>query len=153
MTAGWWSDDDELLSALREARGEERDVPAHFVEAGKAVFTWHSIDAELAAITYDSLAEALPTAVTRAEHAAIRELTFAARHVTIHIQVAGDSLHGQVVPPQRGEIEVHVRGRTPQVIEVDEQGWFAVAPVPRASFRLLYRTLTGSSALTDWLTI
>lgn len=58
MSGRWWSDDDELLSALRAALREERDVPGHFVDAGKAVFTWHSIDAELAAITYDSLAEA-----------------------------------------------------------------------------------------------
>lgn len=37
----WWSDDDELLTVLAEALREKSDVPARFVEAGKAIFTRH----------------------------------------------------------------------------------------------------------------
>ena len=44
---GWWNDDDELQELLRAALAEQRDTPARFVEAGKASFAWHSIDAEL----------------------------------------------------------------------------------------------------------
>lgn len=114
----------------------------------------HSLDAELAVLTYDSLVGALPAAsATRAERAVIRELTFASRDVKIHVQVTGGALHGQVVPPQRGQLEVHAAGRSPRVIDVDEQGWFTVAPIPGDSFRLLCHTLTGVTALTDWLAI
>jgi hypothetical protein len=154
MSDPWWSDDDELLVALGEALREEREVPAHFVEAGKAVFAWRSIDAESAALTFDSLVDAHPVAAaTRAERVAIRELTFASREMKIHVQVMGTSLCGQVVPARPGEIEVHTTGHAPQVIEVDEQGWFRVACIPGGSFRLLCRTLSGTSALTDWLTV
>jgi hypothetical protein len=149
----WWNNDDELFGVLADALREERDVPAHFVEAGKAVFVWHSIDAELAALTYDSLIDALPAAATRAPRAAIRELTFLSRELKIHIQVSATSLHGQIVPAQRGEIEVHRTDHSPQVIEIDEQGWFTIAQIPRVSFRLLCRTQGGMSALTDWLSV
>lgn len=153
MSDRWWSNDDELFAVLEEALREERDVPADFVEAGKAVFALHSIDAELAALVYDSLANALPAAATRAPRASIRELTLASRELKIHIQVTATALHGQIVPPQRGEIEVQMTNRSPQVIEIDEQGWFTVAPIPRVSFRLLCCTQAGTSVLTDWLSV
>ena len=59
---GWWDDDEELLALLRDALAEQHDVPARFVEAGKASFAWHSIDAELAALAYDSVADPSPFA-------------------------------------------------------------------------------------------
>jgi len=151
---GWWNDDDELLDLLREALAERRDVPARFVEAGKATFAWRSIDAELAALAYDSVTD--PTALTgatRADHAAIRELTFAFRDATVHVQIVRGGLHGQVVPPRSGEVEVHVEGRPPRRAEIDEQGWFSVSPLPHTAFRLLWRIPGGATALTDWLTL
>src|SRR4051794_12245234 len=92
-------DDDELLAVVLEALREERATPARVVDAGKAVFTWRSVDAELAELAYDSLtapAEAGP----RAERAVVRDVTFAARAVTIHVQLSGADLQGQLVPPQ-----------------------------------------------------
>ena len=53
---GWANDDDDLLALLRDALAEQREVPTRFVEAGKATFAWRSIDAELAALAYDSVA-------------------------------------------------------------------------------------------------
>jgi len=44
-------------------------------------------------------------------------------------------------------------GRAPQLFEIDEQGWFTIAQLPRGSFRLLCRTQGGVSALTDWLSV
>ena len=151
---GWWNDDDELLELLRDALAEQREVPARFVEAGKATFAWRSIDAELAALAYDSVTD--PSALagaTRADHAAIRELTFAFRDATVHVQIGRGGLHGQVVPPRPGEVEVHVQGRPPRTAPVDEQGWFSFAPVPHAPFRLVWRIMGGGTAMTDWLTL
>jgi hypothetical protein len=56
------------------------------------------------------LVHALPEPATRAPRAASRELTFVSGELKIHIQVTAAALHGQVVPPQRGEIEVHMTG-------------------------------------------
>ena len=103
---GWQDDDEDLLALLRDALAEQRDVPTRFVEAGKATFAWRSIDAELAALAYDSVAD--PSALagaTRADRAAIRELTFAFRDATVHVQIARAGLHGQVVPARAGEVE------------------------------------------------
>jgi hypothetical protein len=151
---GWWDDDEELLALLRDALAEQREVPARFVEAGKASFAWHSIDAELAALAYDSVADPSPFAgASRADRAAIRELTFAFRDATVHVQIARGGLHGQVVPSRAGEVEVHVEGRPPRRTEVDEQGWFSFAPLPHTPFRLLWRLAGGGTAMTDWLTL
>ena len=151
---GWWNDDDELLELLRDALAEQREVPARFVEAGKATFAWRSIDAELAALAYDSVTDPSAFAgATRADHAAIRELTFAFRDATVHVQIGRGGLHGQVVPPRPGEVEVHVQGRPPRTAPVDEQGWFSFAPVPHTPFRLVWRITGGGTAMTDWLTL
>jgi hypothetical protein len=151
---GWWNDDDELQELLREALAEQRDTPARFVEAGKASFAWHSIDAELAALSYDSVTDAPALAgVRQADRAAIRELTFAFRDATVHVQIARSGLHGQVVPPRRGEVELHVEGRPVRTAEVDDQGWFSFAPLPTTAFRLLWRIAGGGTAMTDWLTL
>jgi hypothetical protein len=154
MTRGWWNDDDELLDLVRDALSEQRAVPERFLTAGKAAFAWHSIDAELAALAYDSITEPLATAAaTRTEHAAIRELTFAFRNATVHMQVAHDALQGQVVPPQPGEMEVHVEGQSTQRTTIDDQGWFSYAPLPTAPFRLLWRVTVSGPAMTEWLSL
>ena len=151
---GWWNDDDELQELLREALAEQRDTPARFVEAGKASFAWRSIDAELAALSYDSVSDASALAgVRQTDHAAIRELTFAFRDATVHVQIGRGGLHGQVVPPRPGEVEVHVEGVPPRTAQVDEQGWFSFAPLPHTPFRLLWRISGGGTAMTDWLTL
>src|SRR4051812_21728332 len=80
----WWEDDEELLSVVLDALREDRAVPARMIEAGKASFTWRSADEELATLTYDSLT-ATGAEGTRSERATIREVTFAARAVTIQV--------------------------------------------------------------------
>ncbi len=54
MAGQWWSDDDQLLEVLRDALTTAREVPPGLVAAGKAAYSWRTIDAELAALTYDS---------------------------------------------------------------------------------------------------
>jgi len=155
MTSRWWSDDDELLAAVGEALRSANDVPRHFIEAGKSAFAWHNIDAELAALTYDSATHPQEhlVAITRAEPAPLRALTFASPRLSIHIEVVREALHGQVVPPQPGQIELRATGAAPVTIHVDEVGWFVIQPIPSASFRLRCRTDDGTSVLTDWITL
>jgi hypothetical protein len=99
-----WADDDHLVAALDEALGAERDVPPDFIEAGQAAFTWPSLDAELAALTFDSAAEAGPAAV-RAAEASPRFLTFTAAELTIELEVGPDAIISQIVPPQPGHAD------------------------------------------------
>jgi hypothetical protein len=154
MTGRWSDDDEQLLAAVGEALREARDVPRHFIEAGKAAFAWHNIDAELATLTYDSAAEAFGrVAATRAERAALRELTLASSQLKIHLQVTGSALHGQIVPAQRCQLEVRTADAPATAIATDEDGWFTVQPIPIGSFRLHCRTADNITALTDWLAV
>ncbi|MFD0687942.1 hypothetical protein [Actinomadura fibrosa] len=145
-----WDDDDQLLAALREAVHEAERVPPAFVEAGKAAFTWRSIDAELAELTFDSSGACSPRAPTRAEPAPLRNLTWASSDLTLEVEVDGDALLGQVVPPSPGEIDVYVAAACVATRPVDEIGVFVIRPVPAAAFRLHYRSGTAS-ILTTWI--
>lgn len=149
MPARWWNDDDQLLTALGDALRTAEEVPQKFIDAGKAVYGSTDLDVELAALVQDSATQPVPAA-TRAEPAAVRTLTFATARRSIHIEVADDALHGQVVPAEPGEIELEPAAR---VFAVDEVGWFVVQPVPTGSFRLRYRAAAGATVVTDWVTL
>ena len=131
----------------------ERDVPRQVIEAGKAAWAWRTIDAELAALTYDSAAEPdLLTAGTRAEPASLRALTFSRDEMTIELEVTEDALVGQITPAQGGETVV-VRAGAAEAASAttDELGFFTIRPVPGQPFRLLIRTATGVAVLTGWV--
>jgi hypothetical protein len=145
----WWSDDDTLLAAVKEALNAGREVPRDFIEGGKSAYTWRTIDAELAALTYDSKAHAgAPTAVTRTETATLRSLTFASESTTIELEITQDALLGQVAPAQAGAVSVRVAGKEIATVPVDELGFFMLRPVPDNSFRLLFSGASGTVVLT-----
>ena len=52
------SNDDELLAALGRALQAQEVVPDAVLEAAKGAYAWRTIDAELAALTFDSVADA-----------------------------------------------------------------------------------------------
>ena len=151
MRNGW--DDDRLLAALSEAMKARQAVPSWFIETGKNAFAWHNIDAELAQLTYDSNEDRREAAVTRAETASIRALTFTSPHLSVELEVTENSLLGQVIPPRAGALEIHTRAGEISTTEVDEIGCFAVDPIPESPFRLRCRTADGTDVLTGWITI
>jgi hypothetical protein len=151
---GW--DDEELLTALREAMRAREAVPAEFIEMGKNAYAWHNIDAELAQLTYDSDRDADLVASLRSETASIRALTFTSAHLSIEVEVTDESLVGQVVPvvPEReGTIEVQAKAGATTTTSVDEIGCFAVSPKPASPFRLRYRAADGTDVVTGWITL
>ena len=150
MLEGW--DDEQLLTALGEAIKARDAVPSWFVQTGKNAYAWHNIDAELAQLTYDSRTDADAMAVARSETASIRALTFTSAHLSIELEVAGDSLLGQVIPPQAGTLETYTKaGLTSS--PVDESGYFAVEPIPPNPFRLRFHTSDGADVVTGWITL
>jgi len=152
VTGAWWDDDDKLLGAIKVALEAADDVPTNFVETGKASFAWHDIDAELAALTYDSASDRLAGAGTRADPATLRNLTFDAGRLTIEIEIIGDVLHGQVVPPQAGEIEVRRADGTSRPLPISDVGYFTTA-APEGAFRLYCRTAGDIVVQTNWITL
>ncbi len=147
-----WADDDALLAELGKAMRAEREVPRDFIEAGKTAFTWHSIDAELAALTFDSAAPAAVAAV-RAEQASPRFLTFTSADLTIELEIGTDAIIGQIVPPLAGHADAcPARGAAVSAV-TDEIGCFIIRPRPASPFRLHFHTDNGVSVLTTWITL
>jgi hypothetical protein len=147
---GW--DDEQLLAALGEAIRAREEVPAWFIETAKSAYTWHTIDAELAQLTYDSQRDTARAAVTRSENASIRALTFTSAQLSIELEVTENSLLGQVIPPRAGTLEVHTKAGVAN-LPVDEIGCFTVEPIPASPFRLRCRTDDGADVLTGWITL
>ena len=151
MVAESW-DDERFLTALQQARRARQAVPPAFAEAGKNTFAWHSIDAELAQLTYDSTRHTGRVPTARAEGASIRALTFSSVHLTIELEVTRDSLLCQVVPAQPAIIEVQARTGAATRVNADGIGCFSIHPIPRGLFRLRCQTAAGIDVLTGWIT-
>jgi hypothetical protein len=146
--------DDELIEALRRAVTEKEAVPADFVAAAKDAFAWHNIDAELAQLTFDSRdADRTLALATRTEAASIRALTFTSGRLTIELEVAQDSLVGQIVPAQPAVVSVLPRTGSEIELTADEIGCFSVEPIPAGQFRLRCRTSAGVETMTGWITL
>jgi len=145
-----WDSDEALVADLGDALRAEREVPARFVEIGKAAFAWHTVDAELAELTFDSATDPGALAGVRSEPAAVRAMTFSASRLTIEVEVAEDALLGQLVPATAGEIEVQPRDGSATSVSVDEVGWFMIRPRPAGLFRLRVRTVAGDEIRTEW---
>ncbi len=144
--------DDDLLAELGEAMRGAAEVPERFVAAGRAAFVWRTVDEELAELTYDSAtADADALAVTRADPAALRSLTFVSAGLSVELEVTADALLGQLVPPQPGEVRLQTRGGQADTVAVDDVGWFAIRPAPGKMFRLHVRTADGAEVLTAWV--
>ena len=146
-------DDDRLLAALGQALKAREAVPSWFIETGKNAFAWHNIDAELAQLTYDSEQDQRAVAVLRSETASIRSLTFTSAHLSLELEVTGNSLLGQLLPPRAGQLEIQTRAGTTSTTDVDEIGCFSVEPIPDTPFRLRCRAADGTDVLTAWITI
>jgi hypothetical protein len=146
-------DDDRLLGALSQALKARQAVPSWFIETGKNAFAWHNIDAELAQLTYDSKEDQREAAVMRSETASIRALTFTSAHLSLELEVTGNSLLGQLLPAREGQLEIHTRAGDITTTEVDEIGCFSVDPIPDSPFRLRCHTADGTDVLTGWITI
>jgi len=153
MASQWWNDDEQLLASLKAALRAGYEVPREFVETGRSAYTWHNIDAELAALTYDSDLEAVAAgSATRAQPAPLRALTFASAELTVELEVTSDALVGQIVPAQPGRVAAHLQSGQVRSEAVDEMGAFVFRPMPTEPFRLRCRTGTGADVVTGWIT-
>jgi hypothetical protein len=152
MAGQWWNDDDQLLEVLQDALTGATEVPPSLVEAGKAVYAWRTIDADLAALTYDSAWDSGEVGVTReAESATLRRLTFASEVLSIELELTPEELLGQLTPPQGGTVRLASGSDDLGTTPVDELGFFIVRPVPRRPFRITCQTDSGTTVMTGWI--
>jgi hypothetical protein len=147
-----WHNDEVLIAALEHALRGDPAVPSGVRMAGYAAYTWRDIDAELAALTYDStLEDAVLSGARSQQQAPLRAMTFASSSMTIEIEVGPAGLLGQIVPPHAGQIHVVPQEGESRPVEPDENGCFTVSPIPACPFRL---QMTGDTTVTTaWITL
>ncbi|MEU3829120.1 hypothetical protein GT045_38125 [Streptomyces sp. SID486] len=136
-----------LEEELREVAAVLDPVPAGLVQAALDAFALHDLDARLAELTFDSLVDALPV---RGAVDAPRMLTFRAGELSVDVEVTGDGLIGQVLPPQSARIEVLGGPGTGRPVAADTLGRFTSDTPPAGPFALRLRT--GAEVIvTEWL--
>jgi hypothetical protein len=150
-------EDERLLELLRQAAGRFDPPPAAVVEAARASLTWRTIDAELAALSFDSAVDRAAVAVRG--KGGSRLLTFVAPGLNIEVEVApvGERrrLTGQLVPPQPARIDIrHAGGIT--TVEADRLGRFGADAISAGPVSLRCRPGDAPDApavVTEWIPV
>jgi hypothetical protein len=117
-------DDAALLAALRTATARLDPAPAELVSAGRATFAWRTIDAELAELSFDSLVDGLVGVRSSTTAAGPRQLSFEAGTAAVEVELAGDRLVGQLLPPGPARVELH-QGTDVVATRADDLGRFS----------------------------
>jgi hypothetical protein len=148
----------DLEDELRRILTRIDPVPPGLVETGVGAFAWRTIDADLAELVFDSLTDQDEAALVRGGQQG-RLLSFRAGPLTIEVEVTGTGpsrqLMGQLMPPQRGGMDVRHAGST-TTVEADELGRFSAGPLPAGPVSLRYRprSVPGQPAIvTEWISI
>lgn len=148
----------ELEEQLRAAAARFDPAPPWVLQAAVDSLTWRTIDADLAGLVFDSLADHGEPAVVRGPEEG-RLLSFEATDLTIDVRVAGTGptcrLIGQLVPPQPAAVEVRHRDGV-ATLDTDDVGRFSSGPVSTGPISL--RCSIGTKAdrrrvVTDWVSI
>ena len=154
--------DDIMMELLRQALVDVDGVPDEVVAAAKQVWTWRTIDAELAELAHDSLRDDAAMAGVRGT-ATLRALSFTAGSLFIEVEVSEDGdrrgLIGQVMPAPdpAGRPIVVVQGvGDPALAQrpIDELGRFDASGLGEGFVRLRFEFGPGGGVLvTEWVRI
>ncbi len=144
-----------LLQELRAAARHFDPPPDSVLEAARASLTWRTIDAELAALEFDSAVDLAATAVRSSEGP--RLLTFAAPGLNIEVEVSPigprRQLVGQLVPAQAARIDVrHAGGVT--TVRADQLGRFGADAISAGPVSLrchLGDAPSSPPVVTEWI--
>ena len=153
--------DEDLMAVIRSELVLTEPVPPEVTAAAKASFTWRTIDAELAALTFDSSSQSAEMAGVRGGEHGPRALTFEYEDVVVEVEVDngvdGRTVVGQIDPPTVEWVEVHQASTgEPMRLEADARGRFRARGLGAGPFRLLCRFRSGARfpmLLTDWVSI
>lgn len=151
--------DEQIERELREAAQFLDPVPPHLIAAAIGAFAWRTIDADLAELVYDTLAE--PAAAVRG--AAVpgvgqpRLLTFQTTSLTVELEVLDQgesrSLVGRVSPAGPVELQIGRSGST-VTVSTDTLGRFALADLSPGPTRLRLQPAGKVAAVvTDWFSL
>jgi hypothetical protein len=158
--------DEKLLARLRALFAQLDPIDPVLLEHARGAFEWRTLDAELAELSYDSLADRDVMAAVRdggAPGSGPRLLGFdtdvsgeSDSALSVEVEVTSERgnacLVGQLMPPAPATVGVlsSVRGQHAATVATDELGRFRVEPVPSGPVRL--RVQVGSRTVdTSWV--
>ncbi|MFI5683546.1 hypothetical protein [Streptomyces sp. NPDC051636] len=141
------SDGGLLEEELRQAAAILDPVPAEVRQLAIDAYAFHDLDARIAELTFDSLVDAV---AVRGARDVPRMLTFRAGALSVDVEVTGDGLMGQVLPPQPARIEVLGGPRSAVPVAADAMGRFSSDTPPTGPFALRLRA-GGDVVVTEWL--
>ena len=141
-------EDEDLLDELRAAVRGAGTPTAAMADAARAAFAWRTVDAELAALTSDSLVD--ETAGVRGSSAGPRDLVFEGRGATVEVARDEDCLVGQLVPAGPGQVSLLRPDGEVERTDVDEFGRFRFERPVTGPTRLRCTTPSGVG-VTEWV--
>jgi hypothetical protein len=159
--------DDQMLAELRNMFAELDPPAPALLEQARMAFAWRTIDADLAELAYDSLADREVLAAVRNASepgsGGPRLLGFGTESpgeddgLTVEVEVTVERgrpvLVGQLMPPTPATVTVHrfgPAGEPVAVVPADDLGRFRLDPVPTGPVRL--RIDTGDHLIeTSWV--
>jgi hypothetical protein len=147
--------DDALLLELRAVAAVRDAVPEAVLAAARDSLTWRTIDAELAALAFDSLADAGALVRDGAATRDYRLLTFEAGQVSLEVEISGTGsrlrLSAQIVPGAVASVEVRSPAGT-TTTTTDEHGRLAPVDVAPGPVSLRVVRSDGTTFVTEWVT-
>jgi hypothetical protein len=151
MTSRRWRDDEELMAQVAEASRCSSPVPDQMLTAARAAFASRATDRNwvLAALRYDSVLDE-DLALRGPEQDGRRVITFDAGPVSVEIELAGDRMVGQLVPPMGGDVEMMTAEGVAGRVAADSAGCFVLPRPSPGPVRFRCRLETGV-VLTDWV--
>lgn len=145
------ADDEMLLARIRDAAGEPGAMAEAIRRLARTAYATRDRDPGrlLARLSYDSLLEDTGS-VRGAGGEDRRVVTFAAPTLSVEIEVTGDRLLGQVVPPAPVAVEMMTPDGVVGRADADDEGCFTLPAPQSVPVRFGCRT-GGELVLTDWV--
>lgn len=142
-----------LEEELRRAAGLLDPVPERLVREAVSAYAFHTIDAELAELTFDSLDPEHAVAVRGP--GGPRLLTFEAATLTVEIEITEDGdarrLTGQISPPRPADVDLRCR-HLRRTVRADDLGRFGCDGLTAGLLGVRCRT-AEETVVTDWVSI
>lgn len=145
--------DEPTVASLRSAVERFDPVPQRIREAGYAAFAWRTVEADLAALAYDSSTDERALVGVRGDSGP-RLVTFTGEDLTVEVEVSSDGrqrrLVGQLVPPAAQSVQVHHAGDTASTVS-DELGRFLLEGIVAGPVRITCAREGHRRVDTEWI--
>jgi 5-keto 4-deoxyuronate isomerase len=144
------SDDVELLAMLRSMLTGSAAVPAAVTAAARAAFDTRSLDAELAALIYDSATDDRLLVGSRAAADSARILVFRTEESTIEIEFVDGRALGQIDPAGAGTVSLESPQAALGQAEIDSAGCFVIEGSFSGMIRIVLHGPDDARLVTEW---